>query len=265
MVTLKIHPHDEKASLETKPRIWQTEYSFKPGLNLLYGGNGAGKTSILELFRVGLRERDRYGAPLRIGVDYDVLGDDGKRVKHQVASYRMSENNAVRNSSPSDFFSFTRHIQGLWLSEGMAVSVSAFDFAYALSHCFGGKEDDPIIAIVDEIDSGLDPVACRLVMQKLAEGVAKMPNLVLIMSFNQYEIARSAKDLGMADHMVSAYTGESVEIPGTYEAYVDMLCADKESHRRRGDEGAWGAPENEWRSPEGYEDEDEEEDEEEEE
>ena len=34
-----------------KKCIWGNEYRLKPGINLLFGGNGAGKTSLISLLR----------------------------------------------------------------------------------------------------------------------------------------------------------------------------------------------------------------------
>ena len=238
-----------------KKCIWGNEYHLKPGINLLFGGNGAGKTSLISLLRYKANPEWRnpeYGRWTRYDEykvdskeDIKLVLDNGETFKGQLYYYSNSNNNPMRKSDQNDDFDMydlVRKRQGFSWSEGMNVSVVAYDFIYAIQHHFQDKG----LILVDEIDSGLDAVSCSLVMNKLIEAVkGKEDKFYILVTFNQFEIARAAYENDIFD-WINCYTGERESIPASYNQYFNKLYAEKTSHRRLGDEGAWGADEDDW-------------------
>ena len=236
--------------------IWGKEYRLHPGINLLFGGNGAGKTSLISLLRYKANtdwrnpEASRWSrddAPVNVKEDIRLTFANGEGFKGQLYYYSNSNNNVMRKSDDMDrdafdMYDLVRKMQGYKWSEGMNVSVAAYDFIYAVQHHF----TETGLILIDEIDSGLDAVSCSLLINKLVEAIkGKEDKFYILVTFNQYEIARAAYENDIFN-WINCYTGEEESIPASYNAYFNKLYQSKTEHRRLGDEGAWGMDEDDW-------------------
>lgn len=226
----------------TKDRIWYHELHLRKGLNILFGGNGAGKTSTFKIIKSRVNGKWSKLKELPKGsVEIEV---DGQPFRNLVYSFSNSDNNPMRLDDESIYglggYGLARKAQGFNWSEGMNVSVAVHDFLYALEHHF---EEDALV-LIDEIDSGLDAHSCNLVMKALCKIMKKKPNIYVLLAFNQYEMARAYAKANPKDaNWINIYTGQSEPIPTTYEAYFEELKKWKTEHRRIGDELAWGESE----------------------
>lgn len=249
MKSIKIKLNNSHEKL--KDRIWINELTVHQGINILFGGNGAGKSTIINLLQSKTHQKIVEDfSDVQIGTDVDVFLDDA-RFEGECLVYSNSINNVDRKvfeKTPETLYDIIRLYQSTFWSEGMCVSVSAYDFLYKLEH----KTEGSFLVLLDEIDSGLDALSCRLLINKLFEIVEKQTkcNFYILLSFNQYEIARACKEhfekLNIQANWINVYTGKEESIAKSYEEYYNKLESEKKSHRRLGDEGAWGADESEW-------------------
>lgn len=226
----------------TKDRIWYHELHLHKGLNILFGGNGAGKTSTFKIIQS--RVNEKWSKLKELPKDSLKITVDGKPFENLVYSFSNTDNNPMRKDDDNIWdlgvYGLARKQQGFSWSEGMNVSVAVHDFLYALEHIF---EEDTLV-LVDEIDSGLDAHSCNIVMKSLCKIMKKKPNIYVLLAFNQYEMARSyAKANPKNANWINIYTGQIEPIPTTYEAYFEELKKYKKEHRRIGDELAWGESE----------------------
>ena len=226
----------------TKDRIWFNELKLKKGVNLLFGGNGAGKSSTFEILLS--RVNDKFSSFNKMPREaIQIVDENNKPLRVLVYSFSNSKNNTDRLDDDGIFalgsVGLVRKMQGSSWSEGMNVSVAAHDFLYFLEH-YG---EDGSLALVDEIDSGLDAHSCSVIVRKLKRIEKAHPNMCILVSFNQYEIARSYKGKRKKATWLNAYTGKEELIPETYEEYFNRLVECKKAHRRLGDEMAWGESE----------------------
>lgn len=229
----------------TKNRIWYKKMELHPGLNLLFGGNGAGKTSTFKL--ILSRVRTEWSAFKELPHDALKISVGGSPFKGKVYSFSNSENNVMRRDDDGVFslgsYGLTRKMQGFEWSEGMNVSVAVYDFLYALEN---GFESGSLI-LIDEIDSGLDAHSCSLIAKEIKRILRKRMRengdvLYVLLSFNQYEIAHSSGE----KTWINIYSGEREKIAAvcnSYEEYLSYLSKCKKEHRRIGDELAWGESE----------------------
>lgn len=226
----------------TKDKIWYHELHLHKGLNILFGGNGAGKTSTFEIIRS--RVQSKWSKLKELPKDGLKITVDGEPFKNLVYTFSNSENNASRQEGDDLFdmggYGLARRMQGFDWSEGMNVSVAVYDFLYALENVF----EENTLVLIDEIDSGLDAHSCNLVMKALCKIMKKKPNIYVLLAFNQYEMAKTYAKLNPKDaNWINIYTGQIEPIPTTYEAYFEELKKYKKEHRRIGDELAWGESE----------------------
>jgi len=230
----------------TKNRIWYKEINLHPGLNLLFGGNGAGKTSTFAVIRSRIKN-ERWTRLKELPKDSLKITVDDEPFKGLVYTFSNSENNASRKVDDDLFdmggYGMVRKMQGSDWSEGMNVSVAVYDFLYALEHHF----EDGALVLVDEIDSGLDAHSCSLIMKKLCNIMKKKPNIYVLLAFNQYEMARTYAKMNPKDaNWINIYTGQIEPISKSYEEYFELLKKWKQEYRRIGDELAWGESEDKY-------------------
>lgn len=201
-------------------RFYCGDYEFVPGVNLLFGGNGQGKSSLIEFLSA-------YA-----GKTYE--GDKIKKfcnVEHADESFMIymfsnSRNNQRYSRDVDSLFELQRHWDSTRQSEGQTVMQTVSDFIYFLD---GLPDDEKAVVLIDEVDSGLDAAACQHVVRKIKKILRKKPDLQVFLAFNQYEMSK------LAPTWLNVCTGKQEACPKTYEEYVSRLKENKREYKRRVD------------------------------
>lgn len=209
-------------------RFYTNTINFKAGVNLLFGGNGQGKSSIIEYLRALASVRDPLGSYKGI-FRYCKL----TKVKGQLNSYSFvnSENNGTYfdgNTLDGNKYEFglIRKMQSTMRSEGQNVMQSMTDFLHALDHL---DKDINAVIFIDELDSGLDVCMCRYLVKRLKKVIKEKPNLQFFIAFNQYEISK------LDSQWLNVCTGELEDCPKTYEEYYKRVSTNKQTFNRKVD------------------------------
>ena len=209
-------------------RFYTDTINFKAGVNLLFGGNGQGKSSLIEYLRALASGRDSLGSYKGI-FRYCKL----TKVKGQLSSYSFvnSEDNGTYfdgNTLDGNKYEFgiIRKWQSATRSEGQNVMQSMTDFLYVLDHL---DKDTKAVIFIDELDSGLDVCMCRYLVKRLKKVIKEKPNLQFFIAFNQYEISK------LDSQWLNVCTGELEDCPKTYKEYYKRVSANKQTFSRKVD------------------------------
>ena len=201
-------------------RFYCGHFRFKPGMNLLFGGNGQGKSSLIE-FISAFSGKSFEGEKLK---KYCKVEHDGERFV--IYQFSNSKNNKRYDRDPSDMFSFARVWDAKEQSEGQTVMQTVCDFLYALDHM---ECSSNALVLIDEIDSGLDACACQYLVKRLRKVMKEHPNMQFLLAFNQYEMSKLDKQ------WLNVCTGEIEDCPKSYEDYIKRLKEAKRLHKRAKD------------------------------
>lgn len=201
-------------------RFYCDLFEFKPGVNLLFGGNGQGKSSLIE-FLSAYAEKSCESDRLK---KYCRIGHNGSGFR--IYSFSNSKNNQRYARDIGSMFELARHWDAKRQSEGQTVMQTASDFLYFLD---GLNPDEEAVVLVDEIDSGLDACACQHLVRRLRRIAKEKPGLQILLAFNQYEMSKLDKQ------WLNVCTGELEDCPKSYEEYIKRLKASKKAYKRRVD------------------------------
>ena len=209
-------------------RFYTNTFNFKPGVNLLFGGNGQGKSSLIEYLKTLCGIKQPVGSEKAI-FKYSKLTKTNEFVK--VYTFINRENNASYfdgDAFDPDFYNFNlvRKWQAGERSEGQSVIQSISDFLYVLDSL---DKDTKAIILMDEIDSGLDACMCKYLVNRLKKVIKDKPNLQMFIAFNQYEISK------LDPKWINVCTGLVEDCPKTYEEYYKRLSENKKKFKRKVD------------------------------
>ena len=213
---------DNKAYKENTgwSRFYCDDFTFKPGINLLFGGNGQGKSSLIE-FLCAYAGNSFEGEKLK---KYCTISYNGGGFK--IYSFSNSKNNQRYNRDIDSLFGLQRHWDSNHQSEGQTVMQTVSDFLYFLNNL---DAEERAVVLIDEVDSGLDAIACQHIVRRIKKIVKEKPNLQLFLAFNQYEMSLLDKS------WINICTGQIEECPKTYKEYIDRLKKLKKEHKRKVD------------------------------
>lgn len=209
-------------------RFYTNTIDFKPGINLLFGGNGQGKSSLIEYLNTLSNSREPMGSDKSI-FKFCRLTKTKDDIK--VYSFVNRKNNASYFDGQTlneDLFVFNsiRKLQSSERSEGQSVIQSLSDFFYVIDRLDANTK---AVVLMDEIDSGLDACMCNYLVKRLKKLISLKPNLQIFIAFNQYEISKLDKE------WVNICTGEIENCPKTYEEYYKRLSNNKQKFKRKVD------------------------------
>lgn len=209
-------------------RFYTDTINFKAGVNLLFGGNGQGKSSLIEYLRALASVRDPLGSYKGIFRYCKLIKVEGELKSY---SFVNSEDNGTYfdgNTLDENKYEFglIRKMQSTMRSEGQNVMQSMTDFLYALDHL---DKDNKAVVFIDELDSGLDVCMCRYLVKRLKKVIKEKPNLQFFIAFNQYEISK------LDSQWLNVCTGELEDCPKTYEEYYKRVSINKQIFNRRVD------------------------------
>ena len=202
-------------------RFFTDRFTFRPGVNLLFGGNGTGKSSLCEALATIIRTPEALPSSFRKALNVKASGS------FVVYTYSNSENNMARSSrDPVSMFDFTRLWDTKNQSEGQSVLQALCDFLYMLNDDEAIPPDSEDVFILDEIDSGLDVEACEYAVNTLKSIIARKPNIQIFVTFNQFEISK------LADEWLNVYTGAWEATKKQYSEYFEYLSLQKKLYFR---------------------------------
>lgn len=208
-------------SENSEERLFTREFHFKSGINLLFGGNGAGKTSLCE----ALRSLTHWKISTQFKRDITIQASGQFKVYY----YSNSEHNVARNKDKGldSFFDFTRAYDSFHQSEGQSVLQALCDFLNVLQDDECVPVDSEDVFIMDELDSGLDVEACIYAVKTIKSIIKRKPKIQVFITFNQYEISK------LADEWLNVYTGQWESTTNSYEEFVDYMCYVKPQYYRQ--------------------------------
>ncbi len=209
-------------------RFYTNTIDFKPGINLLFGANGQGKSSLIEYLDTLSNSREPMGSDKSI-FKFCRLTKTKDDIK--VYSFVNRKNNASYFDGQTlneDLFVFNsiRKLQSSERSEGQSVIQSLSDFFYVIDRLDANTK---AVILMDEIDSGLDACMCSYLVKRLKKLTSLKPNLQIFIAFNQYEISKLDKE------WINVCTGEIEDCPKTYEEYYKRLSKNKQKFKRKVD------------------------------
>lgn len=177
--------------------------------NILYGGNGVGKTTLLNSIRNGKVELE---------TNNNII----------IKSYSNSEDNSNLNIRKEilEIDDFVRTSNGNTFSEGQRMIHHLLPFLQELEELDTG--DKSLVVLLDEIDSGLSAENLNMILIMLID-LIKNKNAQIFISTNHYHFTYAVKTV------LDMYTGKYRKINSYEEFYnglVDGIRISKESNKR---------------------------------
>lgn len=199
----------------TRAVLMFRDCKVNPRMNLLFGGNGAGKTTFIKYITKCVNSKV-LSKNLHLLNGYDTF---------TLYSFSNSENN-YNNVGHSRRFGFDidpgmalKKYAVSSLSEGQGIIYSLEDFLYFLENNLPYKKNASNVITIDEMDSGLSVDNIEYVMKRLNKLIETRDDIQMFISFNNYATCEFNKD-----DIISMYTGKSIKIKGykQFKYYLNM-------------------------------------------
>ena len=164
-------------------------------LNILFGGNGVGKSTLLNYISNNYIEADENN--------------------YIVKSYINSRDNSKINRDKElvDHADFIKAINCNSYSEGQAILHNLLSFLQDIKEL---KTDKTIIVCMDEIDSGLSAENINMILWQIKEILDSSNNIQFFISCNNYHFVYCFKEV------LNMYDGKYIKI-NSYEQYLELL------------------------------------------
>lgn len=187
----------------------KTSVELKPGVTVLVGCNGSGKTTMLHQIKEHCRKND---IPV---LNFDNLHEGGS-----------NSLNAAGFMGNTDFL-----IGGITSSEGELINMNIGNFAAKMGgFVFRNSDKKEIVFLMDAIDSGLsidNIIETKELLFKtvLEDCTSKGITVYIVVSANEYELARGEKCLDVT-------SCKYVDLP-TYEDYRKLVIESRKKKNKR--------------------------------
>lgn len=170
-------------------------------INVLFGGNGVGKTTFLN------------------GIINNTLNIKCNN-NYKVVAFSNSKDN-FRHNDPSPFDrqfnnKLIQKVESNSMSEGQSIIFSINDFLEKVKDELNNTEDTVVI-VLDEVDSGLSAENINMVMHFILDIYNNYDNVQFFISSNAYHFVYVFKNV------LSMYTGRFVTI-NSYEEFYKLLA-----------------------------------------
>ncbi len=169
-------------------------------LNILFGGNGVGKTTFLN------------------GIVNSTLKIESSD-KYDVLSFVNSQNN-FKHNNPHPFDNefnnkLIQKVESGTMSEGQSIIFSVIDFFKKVKEKSSSTKNT-IVVILDEVDSGLSAENINMILHFIAEITNEYNNVQFFISSNAYHFVYVFKTV------LSMYNGKFITI-NSYEKFYQIL------------------------------------------
>lgn len=205
--------------IEVKPKtelskiLFAKKYDLSQKVNLLFGSNGVGKTTLIEAI-LGNKHKNEYA--------YD---------KNDKPTLMFSYSNSTQNkrhmtNNPylkyQDYFNpdlINQMFTAKELSEGQSIIYTIQEFLYLAKTENDTNKD--YLFLIDELDSGLSIDNIIWVCDKINKIIKDRENIQFIIAFNNYEFCNQFKTV------TNMYTGK-LEVIDSYDEYKNKLISNRE-------------------------------------
>ena len=202
LIDIQITPYDNCDRLYSKKK-----YQFKPGVTVLVGCNGTGKTTLLNMVKEHTRKTK---VPC---IMYDNLHDGGHTAKSAALFHRQFEMAATLMCS----------------SEGEQISMNVANMASKIGAFVRQHRGKPEMWILfDAIDSGLSVDNIVEVKRELFDTILQdncNADVYIIVSANEYEMCRD-------EQCFTVSTGDYIKFV-SYDHYRDFILASRKNKDQR--------------------------------
>ena len=202
LIDIQTTPYDNCDRLYSKKK-----YQFKPGVTVLVGCNGTGKTTLLNIIKEHTR---KIKVPC---IMYDNLHDGGHTAKSAALFHRQFEMAATLMCS----------------SEGEQISMNVANMASKIGAFVRQHRGKPEMWILfDAIDSGLSVDNIVEVKQELFNTILQdngNTDVYIIVSANEYEMCRDEQCFAVS-------TGDYIKFV-SYDHYRDFILASRKNKDQR--------------------------------
>lgn len=203
-------------SIKIKPDTFESEILlFKEinklkKINVLFGGNGVGKTTFLQ----GILKNNL------------ILSKTKKVPKCNIVMYQNSINNARKND-PNPMMNSERYakeliskVHAINISEGQSIVYSILNYLSEINIYLKENTEESLVVLLDEIDSGLSVDHINLIFSMIIDLSEMYDNLQFFISTNSYHFVYIVKNV------LSMYTGEWIDIE-SYKEYFELLNSER--------------------------------------